>query len=65
MLNHHLSSDPRDGLPFWQFISQLLLQTAYLSLLNGHNMFEAASVDADSLAANDTTRSVLLMRECN
>lgn len=51
MLNHHLSSDPRDSLPFWQFISQLLLQTAYLSLLKaGHNMFEA-SVDAASLAA--------------
>lgn len=43
---------PRDSLPFWQFISQLLLQTAYLSLLKaGHNMFEAASVDAASLAA--------------
>ena len=52
MPNHHLSSDPRDSLPFWQFISQLLLQTAYLSLLKaGHNMFEAASVDAASLAA--------------
>lgn len=52
MLNHHLSSDPRDSLPFWQFISQLLLQTAYLSLLKaGLLVFEAASVDAASLAA--------------